>query len=148
VALNDDQLALLLQVCTDFAKQMIEEQGGFYPFGARVKPDGDIDFVQPAPESDPADIQELYAKATELLAGQARNGEILGAAVVAMADLPEEEAEAEFREAIRVLIDAPGCCRLIYQPFRMTLGALPGKLGKVELGKMFAVEAGQAIFPG
>jgi hypothetical protein len=91
MALDDDQLALLLQVCTDFAKQMIEEQGGFYPFGARVKPDGEIDFVQPVPESDPVDIQALYRKATELLAGHAQNGELLAAAVVANADLPDDD---------------------------------------------------------
>jgi hypothetical protein len=59
--------------------------------------------------------------------------------------LPEEPG-SDFRDAIRVLIDAPGYCRLIYQPYRMELGALPGKMGKVETGKMFAVEARQEVF--
>jgi hypothetical protein len=145
--LTEDQLALILQACTDFAKQMLEEQGGFYPFGARVKLSGEIDFLQSVPDSDPVDLQKLYRKAEEALAEQARKGEILGAAIVANAELPEDPAD-DFRDAIRVLIDAPGYCRLIYQPYRMVLGAKPGKLGAIETGEMFPVDAAQAIFSG
>ena len=146
--LTEDQLAMILQACTDFARQMIEEQGGFYPFGARVLPDGAIDFFQPVPETDPVDVKALYQETQSKLVRLAWAGEILGAAVVANADLPEGEVEGGFRDAIKVYLDAPGFCRMVYQPYRLVLDDLPGKLGAVETGKMFAVEAQQAIFAG
>ena len=147
MALNEDQLSVLLQASLDKAHEMLEAQGGFYPFGTRVKPDGEIDFVQPVPQTEPADIQALYRETITTLALQAGDGQIIGAAVVANSDLPEGD-ESGLRDAIRVAIDTPGYRRTIYQPYSLVLEESPGKVGTIEAGEMFAVESGQAIFAG
>ena len=46
MAVNEEGLAVFLQASIDHAKELLEEQGGFLPFGARARIDGDIEFVE------------------------------------------------------------------------------------------------------
>lgn len=43
MAATPEQLHLALTYCSDFAKTMLEDSGGFHPFGAIVKVDGDVE---------------------------------------------------------------------------------------------------------
>jgi hypothetical protein len=134
MALDEDQLAILLQASLERAGELLREDGGFLPFAGRVKRDGQIEFVQIAPEeAEPLDA--LLDRLGRMLAAEARMGEILGSSLVANTRLGGEEAG----EAMVVLVETPGFCRSIAVPYRMTGGG-------VELGEMTPQPAEPAVF--
>lgn len=144
MALGEQQLAGILQASLDRARELLEESGGFLPFGARGKPDGEIEFIEASGEGGQP-IEAVYRWMGEILAQDARRGEILASALVANASLPASE-EPNFETAVSVLIEAPDFCRSIVVPYRLAGEAANGGRATVEFGKMIPEAADPVVF--
>jgi hypothetical protein len=145
VALNDDQLAGILQSCVDFAKGIIENMGGFAPFGGRVTPSGELEFFASEISPDAPTLEALYYKAEEILIGQARLDQILAASITIDVTVPDA-IESPLRKAIGVFLETPEYCRFVYATYQVSPDAArPGKY-VVEQGEMFGVEGKPTIF--
>jgi hypothetical protein len=145
MTLDKEQLAVVLQACVDFAKQLIKQNGGFLPFGARVRPGGEVEFLQLQREGEEEALEDYYRRTGAALADEARKDELLGAALIANVNLPDE-LDGEFEIAVAVLIEAPDFCRSILVPYRAVPEVLDGGTGTVELGKMIPQAADRVVF--
>lgn len=135
MALDENQLAVVLQASIDRASELLRHDGGFLPFGARAKPSGEIEFVQLAPENEGETLGELIGRLGDLLAGEARRSEILGSALVANARRSTEEQD----EVIAVLVETPGFSRSITVPYRI-------ERDEIALGQMILEPADPTVF--
>ena len=138
--LDEQQLGVLLQASLDHAKELLETQGGFLPFGARARVNGNVEFLEGegAPAQGPVDA--LYRQIGELLAEDARRHEILASTLVANANLPAEFG-GSFETAVAVLVEAPEFCRSVVVPYRAGGGG-------VEFGEFIPEEADPVVFAG
>jgi hypothetical protein len=143
VALTDQQLAVILQACIEHAKTRLEEQGGFLPFGARARPDGEIEFIEARDTGEGESLDAVYQRISALVAEAGRANEIVAGALVANAGLPEGAIEA-FETAITVQLEAPGFCRGVIAPYRLTGDGQR----RVELGDLLPDVADPVIFAG
>jgi len=141
VALTDQQLAVILQACIEHAKTRLEEQGGFLPFGARVRPDGEIEFVEARDTGERESLDAVYRRISALVAEAGRANEIVAGALVANTGLPED-AIPPFETAITIQLEAPGFCRGVIAPYRL----VGDGQHKVELGDLIPDVAEPAIF--
>jgi hypothetical protein len=144
MAIGEQELAVILQASLEHAQELLGEQGGFLPFGARAWPDGSIEMVE-ARDDRGLPLDALYRRIGEILAKHAAAGEIVASALVANAGLPEG-AEPGFATAVSVLIEAPEFCRAVVVPYRFAGQAGNGGRGKVEFGKMIPEEADPIAF--
>jgi hypothetical protein len=142
--IDERHLGIVLQACLDFARRMLEENGGFLPFGARAKRDGEVEFLQAGPENGEESLDALSRRIGMALADDARQGGILAAALVANASLPEG-ADGTYERAVSVLIEAPEFCRSIVVPYR--IGGSGGR-ATVEFAKMIPEEADPVVYAG
>jgi hypothetical protein len=138
--LDEQQLGVILQASLDRAKERLEQTGGFLPFGARAKVNGDVEFLEAegAPEQEPVDA--LYRRIGALLAEDARRNEILASTLVANARLPAG-SRGSFDRAISVLVEAPEFCRAVVVPYRA------GAEGAT-FGEFIPEEADPVVFTG
>lgn len=137
MALDEDQLAIVLQASVDRAGELLRNDGGFLPFAARAQPGGEIEFVQIARDNDAEPLDALLDRLGEMLADEAHKGVILGSALVANARVEGKQ----YPDAIMVLVEAPGFCRSIMVPYRLSGG-------DIELGEMSPEAAAPAVFAG
>jgi len=141
MAVDEHQLAVILQASVDHARTKLEEQGGFRPFGARAGLDGDIEILEATATSEDEPLEALHRKIGAILAEDASQGQILAAALVANASLPEGAASG-FDRAVAVQVEAPGFCRSIVVPYRFA-----GNGGALaEFGAMIPEEADRIVF--
>jgi hypothetical protein len=136
--LNEQQLGAILQASLARAKELLEQSGGFLPFGARGKRDGEVEFLEASGEGTARPIDAIYRQIAAMLAEDAKRQEILASALVANASLPAG-FDNEFDTVISVLVEAPDFCRSIVVPYR----AAPEG---IVLGKMIPEEADPAVF--
>jgi len=137
MALDENQLAIVLQASVDRAGELLRNDGGFLPFATRAKPSGEIEFLQIAPESEAESLTALIGRLGEKLAGEARRSEILGSALVANAGMAGEEQG----NAIAVLVETEGFCRSIVVPYRF-------ERDEIQLGEMVPEPAEPRVFAG
>jgi hypothetical protein len=138
MALDNDQLAGILQACIEKAGDLLVNDGGFLPFGARAAPGGEIEFMQFAPESEDEGLDTLQGRLAAALKAAVDAGDAVGCALVAHVAMPEGE-NAQYERAIAVQVEAPGFCRLVVAPY-----GLEGDI--VELGPMLPDTAQPAVF--
>jgi hypothetical protein len=136
--LTDEQLAVILQASVERARELLEQSGGFLPFGARALPNGAIEFLEADGATGDEPLDALYRKIGALLAEDARRHEILASALVANTGLPAG-FDRDFDTAISVQVEAQDFCRSIVVPYRA------GPDGIV-LGRMIPEEAEPAVF--
>jgi hypothetical protein len=144
MAANDEGLALVLQASIEHAEELLEEQGGFLPFGARARMDGEIEFLETIGNNAGEPLETLYRRIGTMLSEDAKEHRLLAAALIANASLPEG-IEPMFDTAISVLVEAPGFCRSIVVPYRI---AGNGGRARIEFGKMIPEEAEPVVFAG
>jgi hypothetical protein len=142
MALDDRQLAALLQASVDFARQLLEREGGFLPFAARVMPAGNVEFAQLLDE-DGGSIGNVYQRIGANVAHEARAGAILGAAVVANTRV--HDLADDFETAMVVTVEAPGFARSITVPYKLT--SFASGAATIELGEMIPEEGEAGLFP-
>jgi hypothetical protein len=135
MALDERQLSTVLQATTEKAIELIEADGGFRPFGARAKASGEIEFVQIEADGEGETAGEIHRRLGEMLAEEARGGELLGAALVANTRV----SGVANAPAIVILLETPGFSRSIVVPYQIA-GA------KVAPGRMIPDEAEPMIF--
>lgn len=142
MALDERQLSALLQASLDFARQLLVDEGGFVPFGARAKPSGEVEFVQ-LPVQGEGDLDVIYQRIGDRLAEEARAGQILGAALVANTRV-QGLSDDGFSTAMVVMIETTGFSRSVTVPYRLTPG--DGGPARVELGEMIPEEGPAVLF--
>jgi len=91
----------LLRVLVPFAKRSLDEHGTFFPFGASMAPDGEVEALvgETSAQAPPADevLELLYVG----LRARAAAGELLAAAIATDVTIPQ----GEWREGIRVELE-------------------------------------------
>ena len=145
MAVSDEQLAALLQHCGDFAREMIEKNGEFYPFGAEIGVTGELKSLGFWTGEERPAASKLYSYAESVMKAKASSGEILGGAIAVNVNIPPQ-FESKFEDGIRVLVESENLCRLIYQPYLIGKGGFFGRKRTVEYGEMFGVEIDPILF--
>lgn len=145
MALDEHQLSVVLQASLEHARELLEEAGGFLPFGARAKPDGEIEFLEAAGAAQHQPVEALRHQIAAMLTEDARRKAILGSALVANASLPSD-IEPGFDTAIAVLVEAADFCRSIIVPYRLTGETTNGGHATVQFGRMIPEEADPIVF--
>jgi len=133
MSITDDQLAVILQASLEHAKERLEQNGSFLPFGTRALPDGELEFLQSEGEHLPADV--LCGGIARMLADEARLGDILATGLTANGCLRGDDGEL----AVSVLVEAPEFSRRIVVPYRLSAGV-------VEFGNMIPEAADALVF--
>jgi hypothetical protein len=138
-----EQLHKALMYCADFAKTMLEDSGTFYPFGAEIRSDGQLHGIGGYNGEEHPVPTEIYKLLAEAFSSQAREGNILAAALAANVNIPAEY-EPPCSDGIRVWLEGEGFARFIYFPYRMEKRGFFRKGFTVEMVEPIAVE----ITPG
>jgi hypothetical protein len=138
--LSEDQLSVILQASLDRAKELLEQTGGFLPFGARAKVNGDVEFLEAEGAREQEPLDALYRRIGALLAEDARRHEIIASTLVANANLPAELGGG-FQTAVAVLVEAPEFCRSVVVPYSA------GGEGVI-FGEFIPEEAAPVVFAG
>jgi hypothetical protein len=113
-----EQLHELLKYCMEFGRTMLEDSGEFYPFGAAIRSDGQLNArggYDGNEHPSPVDILRLLA---ESFAGEAADGSILAAALAANVNIPAEYSPP-VGDGLRVQVEGVGFSRYIYVPYRL-----------------------------
>lgn len=152
--LGPHRLEELVKTTIDLAKQMLEKNGAFGPFGAVIDSDGVRRPVvgEAGPEAKAA---EIYATIRNGMRNQVLKNEILAGAIIAEATIPPE-LKPEFHEGLRVSIESANTARLIFLPFRKIASAEqlsepqedPHAIGPatIQYGELVAVNVRPNIF--
>lgn len=121
----------LLDHLLPFAKQMLEKQGEFYPFGAIVRADGELHSVGAMPDDDYPGTQGVL----DLLQGAIREGYVSGirAAAICMdvrVNAPDSEV---ITDAVRVWMQ-----HSLGEPLDVFMPYEKRRLRKPQFGELFA----------
>ncbi|HVI54803.1 MAG TPA: hypothetical protein VM621_07095 [Luteibacter sp.] len=137
---TQERLNQLLTFSMDFAKEMLEENGDFYPFGATVSEEGKL-AADPGHEGDgEPEAQDVYRVIFERFS-TGRPAEALAAALVANVTIPDE-FEAPAKDGVRVHLESKGYARFIYVPYEI----VSADAREVRLHDPFAVEISPSFF--
>lgn len=137
VAVKEEELQKLFVFVVEFAQEMLQKSGEFYPFGATLAQDGKVVAEGGYEGDDQPDAQDVYVAVHKRFAVAGAEGRIRAAALVANVVIPDE-LEAPSRDAIRVHMEAQGFARFIYVPYETTAGQTP----KLHDPVLIEVEAG------
>ena len=137
---DPQKLEELLNYCTEFARQMIRENGEFHPFGAVIDSNGQLMAVGASAGEVIPEEAELYGFLQNSMKSQFLNGEIVACAIAANVNLPAQ-LESRFPDGIRVLVECAGYSRFNYLPY-----AISGE--RVEYGEFISVDVPATICPG
>lgn len=136
----------LLGYCLEFAKTMLSEAGGFYPFGAKLSLEGKIVAVDGHNGNERPSPQAVKQLLLRTFACEAQSGNITGAALAANVNLPERYVSRS-RDAIRIRLEAAGLARFVYVPYEIARSGLFRRKVTVTLHEPFAVEVIPGLFP-
>jgi hypothetical protein len=143
------QLTALLDLSLDFARQLIEEQGTFYPFGAALAPDLTPQMLAGSNGEDHPDPGALYRLLEDAAAAAIAEGRYRAVAITADVTIPEAYAPP-LPDGIRVYVEAPAFCRFVYLPYRLGQGGPPADRGvsqpRIEYGEAISVELPNRLF--
>ncbi|QDT28361.1 hypothetical protein [Gimesia panareensis] len=108
----------LFNHCFDFAKSMLQEAGMFYPFGAVLTPDlemnavgADLGDAQPEPSA-------VYQLLSQTFSEQAQQGKIAASALACDVNIPEK-LESPVSDGLRVHLESSGMSRYVYVPYQI-----------------------------
>jgi hypothetical protein len=134
MALDDRQLAAVLQAIVDRAKELLGAGEAFLAFGTRCEADGTIEFIDPE-ERDPAAFEDVYQDLGALLAEEAAAGTLAAAAVAAHVSLPEGAGNA-----VVIQLETDGVARSVALPYRAA------EDGSIAYAQLVSQEAEPTIF--
>jgi hypothetical protein len=140
---TQDRLNQLFTFSMDFAKEMLEENGDFYPFGATVSVEGKL-AADPGhgDGDDEPEAHDVYRVIFERFSAS-RPSEAVAAALVANVTIPDE-FDPPAKDGVRVHIESEGYARFIYVPYEV----VSADTREVRLHDPFAVEVTPSFFPG
>jgi hypothetical protein len=113
-----ESLAALAHYCETFAKQMLSKSGAFYPFGAFINADDELEALAASTGTDRPSPSELLELTRAAVGELAASGRLKAYAIAADVNIPAAY-EPPFQDGIRVQIEAPGYSRFIYTPYRV-----------------------------
>jgi hypothetical protein len=146
-----ENLVQLLNYCESFAKQMLSSAGEFYPFGAVINPEGRLEAMGAHLGTERPDSQDQYVFLYGALAQMAKEGKIIGLAVAANVNIPEQ-FQSPLPDGIRVHIEAPEYSRYVYIPYRIlpyqSVRKFLGFLPLVQYLDPITVDLESNVFPG
>jgi hypothetical protein len=114
----------LLAYCMDFTQTMLRDSGEFYPFGAVLSPEETVVAIGGDDGNEHPKPQEIYQLLTRAFVSEAKSGKILGAALAANVNVPEQY-ESRSRDALRVRLETEGFACLVYVPYEITKSGAP-----------------------
>lgn len=118
VAVMEEELQKLFVFVVEFAQDMLQKSGEFYPFGATLARDGQIVAEAGFEGEEHPKTQDVYVAIHKRFSAAGVEGDIRVAALVANVAMPEE-LEAPSRDAIRVHLESQGFARFIYVPYEV-----------------------------
>jgi hypothetical protein len=137
----------MLRFCLETAKQMLEANGGFAPFGAIIDGNGTRrPVVGDTGKPDPTAAQ-IYNLIEESMRAQFFRGEIVAGAIVADATVPPE-FKPDHPDGIRITVESSSISRLVFQPYKK-VDAEPGAAGPAHphvYGELLGVNVRPTIF--
>ncbi|NBC35187.1 hypothetical protein GTZ99_01280 [Novosphingobium sp. FSY-8] len=107
-----------LTYCVEFACEMLRQAGEFYPFGAVVARDGEVNALAGWDGDEHSRAADLYQMLIDELSDNAGQGEIAGAAIAVNVNMPGNLA-AKWPDGIRVRLESAGNAQLVYVPYRL-----------------------------
>lgn len=140
-----EQLHALLMYCLNFSREMLVRAGTFYPFGAVLNADGEVEARGVYDGNEHPDPRELYKLLEDSFVAQAQAGSIMAFALAANVDVPTAY-DSPFPDAIRVRLEAPGYSRFVYSPFQLGKKNFFGKRSEPVVADPFAVGLDRPIF--
>jgi len=123
-AASDDHLHELLLCCMNFARKRLEEAGDFYPHGAVLAANGEMEDAPAYPGGKRPKPHEVYDFLVGAFKAGASEGRYLGVALVANVNIPQQ-FEPAAPDGIRVLVETQGYARYVYVPYRMSTDDSP-----------------------
>jgi hypothetical protein len=145
MAASPGELHSALNYCIQFAKEMLEKKGAFYPFGASLSPSGELGGVGGWNGDEHPKPIELYRVLADSVRDQARTGKISGAAIAVDVNIPSQY-EAQWRDAIRIHLESADFSRFIYVPYQVVKSGLLKSKRRVNLAEPFSVEINPEFF--
>jgi hypothetical protein len=137
---TQERLNQLFTFSVDFAKDMLQQNGDFYPFGATVSEEGKLAADPGHDGNDEPEAHDVYRVIFDRFA-TSRSSEALAAALIANVTIPEE-FEAPAKDGVRVHIESQGYARFIYVPYEI----VSADTREVRLHDPFAIEISPSFF--
>jgi len=137
---TDVQLKEMVNSAFNYAKQMFEEFGDFYPFGVSLDAEGKIDIRGTVKVDKEHDSPELILMLQQMYRTQVRAGEIFATAIGANVDIPPQ-LPADYPDGIGVFLETRESSRAFYLPY-----TTDGRFVEIDEGKCrLLVKYGQPI---
>lgn len=137
-------MAMLLQASRQFAFDQMAAAGRLLPFAARVKTDGEVEFVSFAVADGDQPLDEIYATTAQAMATQAKDGDIVAAALVAAVEI--QGAENGFDQALRIHLEAADFVRQVLAPFAIVSDGEGADSASLKLGELIPLAGEAEIF--
>ena len=139
----------LLSEALRLGKQIVSEDGVFYPFGLGLEANGNILIGGSLYNDHYPDPRECYEELQKKIATEIATDKFAAVAIAVDATVPEGHA-SEYQEAIRIFVEASGYTTYFYYPYRRepSSAAKPAKRikSKTVFGSSFTVEAAPKYF--
>ncbi len=135
----------MVKDCLETARQMLEKNGAFSPWGAVIDASGDRKLVAASLEGEPKSAAEQYAIIEQGMARQYFNGEIVAGAILAEASVPAE-LKPDYPEAVRLVVESNTISRLIFLPFQRPKPVKEGSESAWTFGELIGVNVQKTIF--
>jgi hypothetical protein len=143
------RLEELLKHCIEIAKQMLEANGAFFPFGAVIDASGKRIMVTGDTGDASARTPDVYRLIQRSMRAQFTKGEIVAGAIVAEATMPPE-LNASFPEGFRVVVESNSVSRVVFVPCKRldaeNAGAKLPTPGRFEYGEYLGLNVQPTLF--
>lgn len=140
-----EKLHELLTYCTEFAETMLKDSEEFYPFGAVLNSNLQVTTVGAHIGEEHPNPGELYQLLGKTFIQQARNCEIVGAAIACNVNIPSEY-DPPVSDGVRVHLESEGYSRYIYVPYKIKSKGIFKKVNTVIFLEPIAVGIDASIF--
>lgn len=128
-SLTDEQLAMLLQACRDFAFGQIAARQPLLPYVTVARTDGEVTHVRFAESGAAHTPDELLALTEREVAQEAAKGDLVAVAIASAVKL--HQPQDGWEDALRIHLEAPGFARQFLAYYAFAAGdasVSPGKL--------------------
>ncbi len=139
MSVSPQHLEKALKYCNDFAVHMLNDAGEFYPFGAFIKPNGELVSVGGHIGEEFPDTIELLNFLDKAMNSRLSKGEAIATALAVNVNIPPKFS-VEHNDGIKVTLKANDFHRSIYTPYKIhKIGILKSR-SNVKLNESFSVE--------
>lgn len=142
------RIEAMLQYLLDIAKQMLEKNGAFFPFGAIIDSSGNrIPVTAQLDKPDPK-THEAFSVIAHSMRAQYAKGEIVAGAIVAQASIPPE-LKPTYPDGVRIVVESASISRLIFLPIQRVSSdkeaVIPGPQ-EFRYGELLGVDVHPTLF--